>query len=153
MVEYSAGRGRAMTVGAFVFPGRPNGKRLHLERFLENTVQYLLQGGKGATWWLKAENVPRPFAVAGTGKAARPARAKTPAADELPSSGLLLKREAPQANFYDVAGRRALVMGRENGGIDELWVHPFRVLRDLQAGFVSSGDSPFKFRGCKTCRP
>ena len=31
-------------------------------------------------------------------------------------------------------------MGKENGGIDEVWVHPFRILRDYQAGIVT-GDS------------
>ena len=28
-------------------------------------------------------------------------------------------------------------MGKENGGIDEMWIHPFRVLRDYEAGIVT----------------
>ncbi len=42
--------------------------------------------------------------------------------------------------MFDLAGRRALIMGKERGGIDEVWVHPIRILRDYEAGIVS-GDT------------
>ncbi len=134
MIEYSSGKGRAMTLGAFVFFARPNAKHLHLRKFLENTISYLLEGdGKTpATCWLPSENKPKPFRVS-TAPAGPAGRLD---ARRLPASGPMMSRTSPRDNFYDVAGRRALVMGRENGGIDELWVHPFRVLRDFQAALV-----------------
>ncbi len=52
------------------------------------------------------------------------------------SAILSLTRDEATDAFFDVAGRRCLMMGRERGGIDEVWVHPIRVLRDLEIGLV-----------------
>ena len=38
------------------------------------------------------------------------------------------------ANFWDVAGERMLTMGNENGGIEEIWAHPYMALRDYEVG-------------------
>ncbi len=138
MTEYASGGGRVMSVGAFVYFSRPNAKQLHLERFLGNVFTYVLtgEGSIRPTYWLPAENVPREFTVNSEPLVVSGERTLTGA----PATELLLTRASPQNEFYDVAGRRALVMGRENGGIDEVWIHPFRVLRDLQAGLLA-GDS------------
>ena len=134
MIEYGGGAGRAMAIGGFICFGKPNAKRPHLEKFISNTIGYLVTGKKTTmpTYWLPAENKPRTFSV-------RTAPLRPSSGRELrslPASGLVLSRAAPKNEFYDVGGRRALVMGRENGGIDELWVHPLRVLRDFRAGLI-----------------
>jgi hypothetical protein len=137
MIEYSSGKARAMSIGAFVCFSRPNAKAPHLRRFIRNTLGYIAGNGSSVrpTYWLNAGNRPRPFSV--TTSPLPSARGNL---RHLPESGLRISRDAPKNEFYDVAGRRALVMGRENGGIDELWVHPFRVVRDFRTGLVS-GDS------------
>jgi hypothetical protein len=137
MIEYSAGKGRAMSIGAFVYFSRPNAKAPHLRKFIGNTLAYLAAPGTkaGVTYWLRAKNQPRSFAVRTSPLA--PPRSTV---RNVPESGLRIALDAPRNEFFDVAGRRALVMGRENGGIDELWVHPFRVVRDFRTGLVS-GDS------------
>jgi hypothetical protein len=137
MMEYASGKGKAISIGAFVYFGRPNAKAPHLRKFMRNTLGYIAAPGtpSGATYWLKSENRPRPFSVN-----TYPLPPVHSELRRLPESGLLITRDHPQNEFYDVAGRRALVMGRENGGIDELWVHPFRVVRDFRTGLVS-GDS------------
>ncbi len=137
MIEYDAGKGRGMSIGAFVFFARPNAKAPHLRKFIENTLGYIAAKGapRGATYWLRAENRPRAFLVK-----APPLPRPRSDLRHLPVSGPDLSLANVHNEFFDVAGRRALVMGRENGGIDEMWVHPFRVLRDFRTGLVS-GDS------------
>ncbi|MCG2761726.1 MAG: hypothetical protein L6253_00865 [Candidatus Atribacteria bacterium] len=38
----------------------------------------------------------------------------------------------PSSNLYDLAGRRLLLMGNENGGVTEIWAHPYRVLKKFK---------------------
>ncbi|MEW6702927.1 MAG: GH116 family glycosyl hydrolase, partial [Bacteroidota bacterium] len=55
-------------------------------------------------------------------------------------SELLFTRSEPQNNYYEASGRRALIMGKEKSGIEEVWVHPLRILRDYEVGIIT-GDS------------
>jgi GH15 family glucan-1,4-alpha-glucosidase len=134
MIEHTPGKGKAMSIGAFVFFSRPNAKRLHLERFLANTIDYIVTGRYTVppTYWLQADLVPKSFTISTQPLAPSKNRALAP----LSSTPLLFTHTAATSDPYEVAGRRALVMGKERGGIDELWVHPFRVVRDFHAGFL-----------------
>lgn len=38
----------------------------------------------------------------------------------------------PSSNLYDLAGRRIFLMGKEDGGVTEIWAHPYRVLKKLK---------------------
>ena len=38
----------------------------------------------------------------------------------------------PSSNLYDLAGRRLLLMGKEDGNITEIWAHPYRILKKLK---------------------
>jgi hypothetical protein len=137
LIEYSGGNGKAIAIGAYICFSRPNARAPHLRRFMRNTLGYIAGNGSSVrpTYWLKSENRPRPFGV--TTSPLPPSRSGL---RHLPESGLLISRGKPGNEFYDLAGRRALVMGREDGGIDELWVHPLRVVRDFRTGLVD-GDS------------
>ncbi|MEK7249859.1 MAG: hypothetical protein AAB209_05480, partial [Bacteroidota bacterium] len=138
MIKYQAGKGRALSIGSPVYFGKQNNRRANLERFVENCFRYLageLSNDK-ITYWERAENAPKQFSVVSM-PLQLPLRQQL---DQLPSTELLLARDNPHNEFFDVAGRRCLIMGKENGGIDEVWVHPFRVLRDYRAGLVV-GDS------------
>jgi glycogen debranching enzyme len=105
---------------------------------MENTLRYLagVKFSEPATYWERFDNLPRQFAVSTS--PINPSKERTLSA--LPNTGLVLARTNPQNNYFEATGRRALIMGKENGGIDEVWVHPLRILRDYQAGIVS-GDS------------
>lgn len=133
--EYAKGDGKILAVGGAVYFGRRNSLRLNLERFIGNALSYL--GGtntKGpVTYWERFENKPRVFSCS-----TRPVRAGDLQVDALPSTGMLMTRPNAGSDFYDVGGRRALIMGKESGGIDEFWVHPFRVLRQFQIGIIGS---------------
>lgn len=135
VLEHSQGRGRSISVGGAIYFSRENNLRRNLEAFIGNALLYLAgkNNDQPITYWHRYENIPRRFAVK-----TEPVRPSTDRKfGTLPSSDLLLMEARPQNNFYDVAGRRALIMGKQNAGIDEMWVHPFRVIRDYDAGIVT----------------
>jgi glycogen debranching enzyme len=138
MIEYQSEKGRLLSVGAYVYFSKKNRLQYKMEKFLENSLLYLYGefDDQKATYWEKIDCKPETFQAAG--QEILPSQERD--LENLPQTDLILKLDHPQNNFYDVAGRRALVMGKENGGIDEIWVHPFRILRDYQAGIIS-GDS------------
>ncbi len=138
VLELRAQKGRMISIGGLIYFARQNTMRRTMEKFLENTLLYLAGRNTGGpvTTWEPSDGVPRPLTVG-----SRPLRLSGERdLRHLSASGLMLSRERPENAFFDLAGRRALVMGHENGGIDEVWIHPIRVLRDYQAGIVS-GDS------------
>lgn len=138
VVEYCNAQGKILAVGSLIYFSRENNLKRNLEKFIENSLVYLVgkQTTDATTYWMKFENIPKRFDVHSEPIRALP---KNPSIN-FPASELLLTRDAPHNDFYDVAGRRALIMGRENGGIEEMWVHPFRVLRDYEVGLVA-GDT------------
>ncbi|MGE5313111.1 MAG: amylo-alpha-1,6-glucosidase [Acidobacteriota bacterium] len=137
-IEHRSNKGMIVSVGSCVILSKPNQMRGHLERFLSNALSYL-SGKKSqtpVTYWERSENIPKAFRAEG----GMMPQARDRQREGGVESGLLLRNENPANQFYDVAGRRALFMGKENGGIDELWVHPYKVLYQYQAGVVA-GDS------------
>ncbi|MBN2365998.1 MAG: hypothetical protein EH225_08340, partial [Calditrichaeota bacterium] len=134
MTEYRKDGGRMITVGAFVIFSERNRLQQHLNKFISNCLMYLrgdLNEGP-ETYWKKYELKPQEFSIS-TAELS-PAVSSGIKPETIPD--MLLKRSPAGENFYDINGRRALVMGQEKGGIDELWIHPFMVLRDYQAGIA-----------------
>ncbi|MCX6138048.1 MAG: GH116 family glycosyl hydrolase [Ignavibacteriales bacterium] len=142
VVEYGSNVPRCIAVGSSVYFGRGNNLRQNLGIFIENALQYLSgrRFAEKSTFWEHYKNVPKEFAVRTSPIQQSKKGENERAFATLPTTKLVLRRENARTEFFDVAGRRALVMGKENGGIDEIWIHPFRVVRDYQAGIVS-GDS------------
>ena len=71
-------------------------------------------------------------------------------------SGLALERENAAGTPFTQYSPRALLLGRDDGYVDELWGYPFRVLRDLRFGIVEDGDVQWLHRASAiryTARP
>ncbi len=138
VIEYDAAPGKIITAGGFVYFSKKNRVQYKLDKFVSNAFQYLAGNltSDSTTYWNRYDCQPKEFKVATA--ALKPAAVRAVRQPTYPD--LLLTRDSGTTNYYDVEGRRALIMGKENGGIDELWVHPFMVLRDYQAGIVI-GDS------------
>ncbi|MCF8302582.1 MAG: hypothetical protein K9I94_04830 [Bacteroidales bacterium] len=131
MVEYKYGKGKVLAVGAYTAFSAGNHNRPHLETFMQNVFQYL--GGrekdKREHYWHFGEQKVQSF---------------TPSLDKIPlvpaktwntaKPALKLERRFATDNFWDVAGQQMLIMGREKGGIEEIWAHPFMALRDYEVG-------------------
>ncbi|TKJ34740.1 hypothetical protein CEE39_02125 [bacterium (candidate division B38) B3_B38] len=52
----------------------------------------------------------------------------------IPPSEIELQRGVQPNRFFDCAGRRAAVLGNENG-VMEVWVYPFKIVHDLHLSF------------------
>ncbi len=129
MLEYWTGKGRLMALGEYVNLTARNLNRMHLEKFLNNTFAYLYDTDKykGLNYWhyydqevfkqefydtFKFRHYPKPW--------------------HSRQSKMVIHRDSATGNFWDVAGERMLVMGKEKSGIDEIWSHPFMAFRDYE---------------------
>ena len=123
--EYAVGRGRVLCIGAFTHFAAPDRLlRPQLERLMTNALHAAAPSAEPRAWW------PSPGTAAACSEAvalpehldldgALPA----PAHDPMALTGPVKGDEA-----FDVAGRRALLLGAERSGIRELWIHPHRVV-------------------------
>jgi len=134
ITEYNQGEGRILSIGGMIYFSRRNRQFIHLRKLISNSLLYL-NGNfdqEQRTYWMKSDLIARRF----TPESKSPRITDQRLLNNLPSSELLLKREIATENFFDLAGRRVLIMGKEKGGLDEVWVHPIRILRDLQVGVI-----------------
>lgn len=139
--EYDLGQGGALCLGAFMVL---HARDRRLERQLHAVLANALLGDgiphhtrlrTGVTHW------PRP----GTQVRLDPSLTIPPT---VPLDGALPGLDSPlhassralADDPFTIAGRRALVVGGEQTGIREIWMHPFRVLRDLTVSV--GGESP-----------
>ena len=123
--EYALGRGRAVCLGAFTYFAAPDRLlRPQLERLALNALHSTLSHPGVRTWWPSRGTV----AVAREGLVLPEAldfEGGLPAPLE---EALALSGPAQQDQQFDLAGRRAVLVGSEVRGIRELWVHPHRAL-------------------------
>ena len=131
MLEYWTGKGRVMALGEYVNLTAGNLNRPHLNKFLNNTINYLCNTDKYKNpnyWQYYGQQVIRQeFYNSNTLR-------YFPKPWHISQSKMAIKREKATENFYDVAGERILIMGKEKGGIDEIWSPPFMALRDYEVG-------------------
>ncbi len=136
VLEYPVGNGKALATGAFIEFAPDNYNRSELERFCRNSVEWLAQGLDGkAFYWDYASAVVSQTPLPHPASPMPPSRAWA-----LPPLSIAQTSERGDDSFLDLAGRRILLMGKEKGGIDEIWTHPFMTARDLQTG-IFWGDS------------
>ncbi|MFQ5793719.1 MAG: amylo-alpha-1,6-glucosidase [Candidatus Bipolaricaulia bacterium] len=131
IVEYRLGSGSVLAVSAFLyFTDQENLYRPNLLRFSENLLAYLAgRFDPGDRHWRKALNKTAYQQVD-----AQPLPVKFGAFTGSQKSDLTLDGESSE-NFFDVAGRRCLLMGRETGRIEEVWSYPIRLVKDFQIAF------------------
>ena len=147
ILEFEAGKGKVLAVGSYIyfeFPGNTKAKpgetynvnKLHLAKFTENCLNYLSRktNGDEKFYWNY-----KPFIINRFKSDTLPwfpsMKATTPSKKwRQTDSPLMLKNAQGDENFWDVAGERILLMGKEKGGIDEIWAHPFMAFRDMETG-------------------
>ena len=144
MVEYDLGKGKVIALGAYCLMSIPNYQRPHLELFLDNTLKYL--SGKleyGSKYYWDYYSIPEDKRVSEfnfSDDTRNPSTLNPPESKPWEKYDGDVKIESLYAaeNLWDVAGERILVMGKEKGGIDEIWTHPFMALRDYEVGLQFS---------------
>ncbi|MCF8366583.1 MAG: hypothetical protein K9H16_12420 [Bacteroidales bacterium] len=157
ILEYELGNGKILAVGAYMYfelpskndagEGQPyNVNRQHLEKFTLNCMEYLAgrMNDQPAFYWNYNPAVFENF-NSGALKYFPMMQPQKPAHHWLTEpSEIQLTNRFGSENYWDVAGERLLVMGKEKGGIDEVWAHPFMAFRDYEAGIqFSNNDSIF----------
>jgi glycogen debranching enzyme len=131
VLEYRLGKGSVIAVGAYTYFSRPNFNTTELYRFYRNIFNYTsgkIQGIKKGYW---AYHEP---AVVETDNRIDPVKPAAATTWKLPPLTLQLQRREATGNFVNLAGRRMLLMGKERGGIQEIWTHPFMAFRDIETG-------------------
>jgi glycogen debranching enzyme len=144
MMEYNPGEGKVIAIGAYTFFAPGNRNRAHLEMFMNNTINYLVSNGhlENVNYWnFDPLTVSEVRNDDGTTAEFPPAQAW-----DINKSSMKYYSFYASEEFYDVAGERIVLMGKENGGIDEIWLHPYMALRDYEAGIrFSYRDTIFWF--------
>lgn len=136
VMEYQLGKGKIIAVGAYSYFAADNFNTLQLHRFYRNLFTYTAGQAKDdkPNYW----NYDQQRVVSMADK-----YNKTDIISanrwELPELTIQIKREKATKDYVNLAGRRILMMGKENGGIDEIWTHPFMSFRDVESGIVFKG--------------
>ncbi|MDQ7818566.1 MAG: amylo-alpha-1,6-glucosidase [Melioribacteraceae bacterium] len=138
VVEYQIGKGKVLAVGAYTYFSIPNQNRQHLEQFTKNCLNYLAGkfDNQPKYYWSYESNRVSEFSILNS-----QFPISTPVKSKLwqgANESLLITNRFGSENFWNVAGERMLVMGKEKGGIDEIWAHPFMALRDYEVGLQFS---------------
>ena len=151
ILEYELGKGKILAIGGYMnfeYPAKENASkgqiynvnRLHLEKFTANCFNYLSGISKDTSpnyWNYQSQGVtPFPSEEINFFPMMRPARKSH--VWEIPEHPMKLTRRFATDNYWDVAGQRLLIMGKEKGGIDEIWAHPFMAFRDYEVGIKFS---------------
>ncbi len=139
MTEYPLGKGNTIAIGAYLNFSIPNYNWLHLELFTENLLRYL--SGSGCKTEVNYWDYSIPVVSECPGEKSEtdqplimpPASKPWNIAENDP---LMMTNPKATGNFWDQAGERMLTMGKEQGGIEEIWVHPYMVLRDYEVGII-----------------
>ncbi len=136
LLEYNYGKGTIIAAGAYLYYHSDNYNQQQLDGFTKNVFEYTagqIKNIKKHYWHYGQRTIsassfslPRIPPVAA-------------AAWKLPPATLLIKQPVATKDFYDLVGRRILWMGGLNGGADEIWMHPYMALRDLQLGVKTAG--------------
>lgn len=141
VVEYEFGKGKVLAVGSYTYFSPKNFNRRHLEIFTSNCLKYLFKSEmplanesktKKHYWSYQQPQVNEYSESFGTIELNK-SKPWT-----LNSGSLTLKSQFASNNYYDVSAQRILIMGKENGGIDEIWTHPFMAFRDYEVGIQFS---------------
>ncbi|HEY0899923.1 MAG TPA: GH116 family glycosyl hydrolase [Sphingobacteriaceae bacterium] len=134
--EYPFGKGKIIAIGAYSYFAPENFNTLQLHRFYQNVFRYMAGRIKDIQprYWNYAAQKVLPLTHGFPHTGIIPTSKWT-----LPKLTLEIDNKKAGSDFVSLAGRRMLVMGKQKGGIDEIWSHPFMSFRDVHAGVILKG--------------
>ncbi len=135
MLEYNPGKGKVLSIGTYTYFAPENQNRLQLELFVNNCLNYLagVKSNIKPRYWNYNKLTVAEFRS--TSEKVKIDSAKKWMMDNDP---LQLSARFASDNEWDTGGERMLLMGKEKGGIEEIWTHPFMAIRDYEAGIQFS---------------
>ncbi len=130
-------RGHILCISGFLHFDRENLQKPHAIRLVNNSLHYL-RGNTfdiQPTYWVAHDNKPLPFEPESFS-----CKPQSVDPQRLEKTGLSLSRTTAKKTYCEAAGRRILVMGKEKGGLNETWVHPFRLFKGFRLGLLMYGN-------------
>ncbi|MFA3783299.1 amylo-alpha-1,6-glucosidase [Melioribacteraceae bacterium 4301-Me] len=143
MLEYNLGKGKILAVGAYTYYQPKNQNRKQLELFTKNCLNYLsgMKDNERVRYWSYKPLTVEQFSHTSSKIKINPA--ENWSRNEI---SLMFTARFASDNQWDIGGKRILIMGKEKGGIEEVWTHPFMALRDYTVGVqFSYSDSIYWF--------
>ncbi len=138
LLEYKVGKGSVLAVGAYTFFSIPNNSHSHLKLFVKNCINYLADESKFKNskkqYWDYSTNSVYEF------QSSHSFNKFSSTKNWRGDKSIELAKEKAGDNYWNVAFRRILVMGKEKSGIEEIWAHPFMALRDYEVGLRLKGE-------------
>ncbi|MBQ4913798.1 hypothetical protein J8L85_05075 [Maribacter sp. MMG018] len=136
VMEYRLGKGSIIAVGAFTYFAKENYNRAQLNKFYENILEYTAGNIKE----VKANNWDySPQKVVGFTKGLPTIDAPVATEWSLPQASIALKKEKASDDVVILTGRRMMAVGKQKGGLDEIWTNPFMSFRDVITGVKLKG--------------
>ena len=142
IIEYQYKKASILTVGTnFYFSDRKQRFRPHLERFALNCLNYLRALPASSSKRTRIEKSYWAFGPATISAFKHEMGSLGRVSARLPklSSGLEIHRDSSpngrEEQFFDLTGRRLLIMGKELSGIAEVWSNPTRIFKSIKVGF------------------
>jgi Amylo-alpha-1,6-glucosidase len=130
-VEYNNGKGKILSIGAYTYFAPKNFNKTELDIFINNCLNYLA----GKKFNIKTHYWDyKILQVIETSVKGRPIKSPSSKVWSANPSSLTISAQFASKNFWDITGERILIMGKEIGGIDEIWTHPFMAFRDYEVG-------------------
>ena len=131
-------KGQILAVGGFLYFSKPNVNKSVCEIFINNCIDYL-SGKESATaqnyWQYDTTTTTKvPFGSLKISVLTEPKW-------DPETTPLEHTRMGAKANYWNVCGQQILAMGKELGGIDEVWIHPLMALRNLTVGVKYKGSN------------
>ncbi|MFC1563859.1 amylo-alpha-1,6-glucosidase [candidate division KSB1 bacterium] len=137
LIEYNYKKSKIICAGAFIDLKTQNLQERSQKILLKNIFDYLT-GGKidEQTYWGRPFEKAHPFEA---DDYEFPVPGKRHVNTDH-NSGLLLTRDEAEDYFFDLAGRKCMLVAKETGGVHEVWTHPFRIIRNLECGVAAGGN-------------
>jgi len=139
IAEYTTGTGKVIAVGAYIDFTEVNLNRSHLELFIRNVFNYLTGKYEGTKKWYW-DYSPNIILEDKRLQISSPIKNPSPRKGYWKDTNdeMTIKKRFASLNYFDIAGERLLTMGSENGGIEEVWAHPFMAFKDYEVGIKFS---------------
>lgn len=131
VLEHNLGKGKILSIGAYTYLSKENNNRLHLEKFLINSINYLTgKFEKDKSFYWEYDSLSTAVFLPELKKIEIP----NATIWNKDATTISLTSKVASENFWDITGERIAVMGFEKSGIDEIWTHPFMAFRDYELG-------------------
>lgn len=135
--ETPLGKGRILSIGAYMHCSEDNVNKSTLKRFVGNVTDYLHGKRKfeSAPCYWRYDSIP----LAQGSDFVYDGEIKDDNGYVADFSNLGITRMADKQNYWNLAGQQILAMGKECGKVDEVWIHPIMALKDLRVAIKLRG--------------